>query len=61
VVETPHLRDEAAYEVFVCGGHDFVTNNNIVDPCMLVEQGDVGGDILARVGEDCKGGDVTIF
>lgn len=60
VVETPHGGDEAADEALVVGGHDFITNSNIIDPCLGVERSDVGGDPLARVGEDREGGDVKV-
>jgi len=61
VVETPHRGDEVADEVLVRGGHDFVANNNIINPRLQVEQGDMGGDPMVRVGVDREDGDVIVF
>jgi hypothetical protein len=48
-MDDPHRRNEVADKVLISGGHDFITNSNIIDPCLRMERGDTCGHPLASV------------
>jgi len=49
LMDDPHRRNEVADKVLISGGHDFITNSNIIDPCLRMERGDTCGHPLASV------------